>query len=160
MLLVLAGPHSCFAIDDVWDTTSRFHHLFHGLRVENSGNVEVVIELVSLNCRLQELIKHIIISMSCMVTVVVKVTELLEILPELVDPFYCPALLTPLEVLQELKGGSRQNETVKYEKKDSQSHKQKWIECHCAILRERVFAGFYPQRSQCIYREKYVFLAA
>ena len=63
----------------------------------------MVIELVSLDGLLQEVVKVIVIGM--IVVLVVQVTKLFEIFFEVIDAFDMVTLVTTLKMLKELKGG-------------------------------------------------------
>ena len=63
----------------------------------------MVIELVSLDGLLQEIVKVIVIRM--IVVLVVQVTELFEVFFEIIGAFDSITLVTTLKMLKELKGG-------------------------------------------------------
>ena len=63
----------------------------------------MVIELVSLDGLLQEVVKVIVIGM--IVVLVVQVTKLFEVFFEVIDAFDIVTLVTTLKMLKELKGG-------------------------------------------------------
>lgn len=87
------------AIHKICNAASGFHHLIHCVRIQASGDIQMIIPLVFFNCSLQKVVELIII----IAMVFVQVSEFLKVFLEIVQAADILTLVASLQVLNESK---------------------------------------------------------